>query len=355
MTYQLNPISEILQQWYFIHQRDLPWRHTKDPYCIWISEIILQQTRVNQGMAYYLRFVDRFPDVKSLADATEDEVLKYWQGLGYYSRARNLHRAAKKILSDFDGIFPKSYRGVMTLPGVGIYTASAVCSFAYDLPYAVVDGNVYRVLSRLFNIDTPIDVPAGQKIFSRLADEILDRKNPGLHNQAIMEFGALHCLPANPKCDECTIKFNCLSFAHGNQDHLPVKSLKIKVKERFFNYLYIQYKDYTFLQQRTGNDIWKKLWEFPVIEEKSLLDEKSLIQNERFNELFSGISEVRICSLSRSIKHILTHRQIYARFIKIEISELNDELKKFEMTKISAIDRFAVSRLMEMFIENHLT
>jgi A/G-specific adenine glycosylase len=305
-------------------------------------------------MDYYLRFVERFPRVNLLAEASEDEVLKYWQGLGYYSRARNLHKAAKKIMHDFEGKFPLSHADIIKLPGIGVYTAAAICSFAYNLPFAVVDGNVYRVISRIFSIETPIDSPAGVKLFNQLAHELLNLQKPGLHNQAIMEFGALHCLPANPLCDECILNNKCLSFAEGNQKKLPVKSLKIKVKERFFNYLFIEYQNYTFFQQRTANDIWKMLWEFPVIEDNSLLDEEKLLQHEKFRQLFSDIPEIKIHLLSQPVRHILTHRIINARFIKIEISELNDELKKFEMIKISETDRFAVSRLMEIFFENHL-
>jgi A/G-specific adenine glycosylase len=355
MSQQSHTISNILLQWYSTHQRELPWRNTTNPYLIWISEIILQQTRVNQGLDYYYRFVERFPDVHTLAKAEEDEVLKYWQGLGYYSRARNLHKAAKSIDSEYKGIFPENFDDVLKLSGVGIYTASAICSFAFNKPYAVVDGNVYRVLSRLFNIDIPIDIPAGQKIFQKLADEILDKENPAKHNQAIMEFGALQCVPVNPDCESCTLKSNCLSFANKNQSKLPVKSLKVKVKNRYFNFLHIKYQDFTFINQRNENDIWQKLWEFPLIEENTLLNPDELFQQEAFERLFEGIQEVKISSHSHPIKHILTHQRIMAQLFTIEINELNDALKQFKKIRINELDQYAVSRLMQLFLENHLT
>lgn len=341
--------------WYGQNKRDLPWRNTDDPYKIWISEIILQQTRVAQGLDYYLRFVERFPDVQTLADASEDEVLKYWQGLGYYSRARNLHKAAKQIQELYRGIFPKTFEEVIKLAGVGIYTASAICSFAYDLPHAVVDGNVYRVLSRLFNIDTPIDSTEGVKKFSLLAQQLLDLKHPGFHNQAIMEFGALQCVPASPDCESCPLQSQCLAFANGTLSKLPVKSLKTKVTKRYFNYLHFQYRDFTFLQKRTANDVWKSLYEFPLIEADRLLDVEELLGNQQFLELTQGIEDIHIRSLSHPVKHILTHRQIFARFITIEVRQLNDGLKNIVMTENERIEDFAVSRLMEMFIRNQLT
>lgn len=355
MFQQSNTISTILQQWYSIHQRELPWRNTTDPYLIWISEIILQQTRVNQGLDYYYRFVERFPNVITLANAEEDEVLKYWQGLGYYSRARNLHKAAKKVTTEFQGVFPEKFHDVLSLPGVGVYTASAICSFAYNQPHAVVDGNVYRVLSRLFNVDTPVDIPAGQKIFQKLADEMLDHVNPSRHNQAIMEFGALQCVPVNPDCENCMLNLNCIAFANKNQNNFPVKTHKIKVRNRYFNYLYIKYQDFTLITQRVENDIWQKLWEFPMIEQDSLLNPEELMQNKSFEKLFKCIPEVKISSHSQPVKHILTHQKIMAQLFTIEVNELNDSLKQYKKIRIEELDQYAVSRLMQIFLENHLT
>ena len=234
--------SRLLRDWYRIHKRELPWRESSDPYIIWISEIILQQTRVVQGMDYFLRFTERFPDVASLASAEEDEVLKYWQGLGYYSRARNLHAAAKDIMKRFDGIFPGRYEDVISLKGIGEYTAAAIVSFVWNQPYPVVDGNVFRVLSRLFAVDTPIDTPRGKKAFTELAGLVMDPRYAGQHNQAIMELGALQCVPQNPDCEACPLKERCAAYGTGDVQTYPVKQKKTKTRDRYFHYLYIIYK-----------------------------------------------------------------------------------------------------------------
>jgi len=355
MSVHYNTIPIKLIDWYKKNQRELPWRNTADPYKIWISEILLQQTRVNQGLDYYYRFVERFPNVSSLANAHEDEVLKYWQGLGYYSRARNLHKAALQIMAIHQGVFPDNFRDVLALPGIGTYTASAICSFAYNQPYAVVDGNVYRVLSRLFNNPTPIDSNKGIKLFQNLANELLDRQQPGTHNQAIMEFGALQCIPRNPRCEICTLNHECMAFANKTVSQLPVKSLKIKIKNLYYNYLNIKYQHYSFIGQRKEDNIWKNLYEFPIIEDIKLLNEKELLQNEKFKELFKDIDNVYIRSISKRVVHILTHRKISAQLINIEITSLNDALKAYQIIPSKEIDRYAVSRLMEIFIDDHLT
>ena len=234
MTYR---IADILLDWYSREGRDLPWRRTRDPYRIWLSEVILQQTRVAQGTEYYLRFVGRFPDVRALAAASEDEVLKLWQGLGYYSRARNLHAAARQVVDDFGGRFPTTFAGVRSLRGVGDYTAAAVCSAAYSLPYAAVDGNVYRVLSRLFDIAEPIDTASGRRLFAELARSQLDERDPGRYNQAIMDFGALRCTPSPPRCGECPFGDRCLALAAGTVVSRPVKQGRTQVRARRFHYL----------------------------------------------------------------------------------------------------------------------
>ena len=344
-------ISNILTSWYQANKRDLPWRSISDPYKIWISEIILQQTRVNQGLDYYLRFVERFPGVKELAEANEDEVLKYWQGLGYYSRARNLHKAARQILTDFSGHFPEKHSEVLKLSGAGDYTAAAICSFAYNQPYAVVDGNVYRVLSRLFGIETPIDSSKGKKEFAEIAQHLLPKNESGLHNQAIMEFGALQCIPASPDCNNCPLKSVCQAFELNLVAILPVKFQKIKVSNRYFNYLFIKYNDVTFLQKRIAKDVWQNLYEFPLIESDQLVEITDLIESEKFKNLFQGISQVEIIKKSNPMKHILTHRVIFAQFVTVTISELNNKLQKLVEVPLNEIDRFAVSRLMELFLE----
>ncbi len=352
---ELNSISATLIQWYEKHKRELPWRDTKDAYKIWISEIILQQTRVNQGIDYYYRFIERFPDVQSLAAASEDEVLKYWQGLGYYSRARNLLKAAQQVVSRFGGKFPDQYADVLSLSGVGEYTAAAICSFAYNLPFAVVDGNVFRVLSRLFGVDTPIDSSRGKKDFKLLAEELLDKKHPGQHNQAIMEFGALQCTPVSPTCDTCPLSVQCIALASGNVSTLPVKTQKVKTKARYFNYLFIKHNNKTYLQKRTGNDVWKNLYEFPLIEADSLLEESEIFQHSYFSNITAGINaEISISLLSAPLKHVLTHQQIYAQCFIVEINEESKFLEQFEKTEIEHIGDYAVSRLMEILIQNHI-
>jgi len=344
--------SAQLINWYQVHKRDLPWRNISDPYRIWISEIILQQTRVNQGLDYYLRFVERFPNVEMLAAAEEDEVLKYWQGLGYYSRARNLHQAARQIIQDFGGVFPKTYPEVLRLKGVGTYTAAAICSFAYNLPYAVVDGNVYRVLSRLFAIETPIDSHSGKKEFDSLAQQLIENSAPSLHNQALMEFGALQCVPVSPDCSVCPLRVFCKAYELKMVERLPVKSKKTPTKQRFFNYLVINFNQYIFLQKRTADDIWKNLYEFPLIETDHLLTEAELFENDFFQKLFQSIKEISILQISKPVHHLLTHRRITAQFITLQIAKKSEALKQFIEIPNTEIDDFAVSRLMELYLKN---
>lgn len=353
MDHSTTQISSQLIQWYHENKRDLPWRDTVDPYAIWVSEIILQQTRVNQGLDYYHRFIERFPDIQSLAIAEENEVLKYWQGLGYYSRARNLHKAAKQIIELHNGVFPTDYKEILALSGIGVYTAAAISSFAYNLPFAVVDGNVYRVLSRIFGIDLPIDSTEGIKLFKKIAQDIIDVNQPGMHNQAIMEFGALQCVPSSPNCELCPMTDNCTSFANGTVNILPVKSKKVKVRKRYFNYLYFKNGKYTYLQKRINKDVWKNLYEFPLIEDEKLLEVKELFEHVGLQQLTAEMkAEITIKPLSQPIKHILSHQQIFAQFFEVEI---NESLEGFEKINVKDIENYPVSRLMELFIENHLT
>lgn len=348
----MQGISKTIIDWYRQNKRELPWRDIKDAYKIWISEIILQQTRVNQGMNYYLRFVKRFPDVKSLANADEEEVLRYWQGLGYYSRARNLHKAAHQIMDRHNGVFPTEFSDIITLPGIGVYTASAISSFAYNQPYAVVDGNVYRVLARYFGIETPIDTPKGIKQFAEMANAILDHENAGLHNQALMEFGALQCIPVSPDCLNCPLTLSCKAFENKLIVTLPIKEKKVKVKERFFNYLFINLNENTFLQKRTSNDIWKNLYEFPLIETEKQISIDELTAHNDFIVLFRDIEDINIRNISAPVKHILTHRIIYATFVTIEIRRSNKQLEKLTKTSLSDVQNFAVSRLIDLFLQN---
>jgi len=351
MSQDFLGLQRKLKNWYLLNKRELPWRNTADPYLIWISEIILQQTRVVQGYDYYRRFVEAFPDVRSLAEAEEDKVMKLWQGLGYYSRARNLHAAAKTIVKEYGGNFPSEYKDILSLKGIGEYTAAAIISFSFGQPYAVVDGNVYRVLSRLFAIDTPIDSPLGKKQFAELANLVLDKESPGIHNQAMMELGALQCTPVSPKCETCPLSAMCLAYMEGNVLKYPVKEGKSKVKERFFNYLHISCGDYLFIQKRTGNDIWKNLYELPLIETEKELSLEQLQQTELFKELLINAGQVTVKTLGIRLKHVLSHRIIYANFYRIEIENPEHLEKLFLKVHTEELNNYAVSRLVEKYFE----
>lgn len=343
----MENFSDILIRWYEENKRDLPWRETKNPYLIWISEIILQQTRVAQGYAYYQRFVQRFPDVFALAQAEEDEVLKYWQGLGYYSRARNLHAAAQAMAAA--GGFPETYAGVLALKGVGEYTAAAICSFAYGMPYAVVDGNVYRVLSRWMGIDTPIDSTEGKKGFAALAQELLDRRRPALYNQAIMDFGALQCTPASPQCSACPLSGGCVALQKGLVASLPVKQHKTKVTTRYFNYIYVRMGAYTFIHKRSGNDIWKNLYELPLIETDREWTEEEFYASPSFAALLAEGETPEVRRVQQGVKHVLSHRVIYANFYEVVLPPDSRSFTNYQKIRIEDLYKFAVSRLVNQF------
>ena len=339
--------SNAIENWYKEYKRELPWRDSADPYVIWISEIILQQTRVVQGYDYFVRFMKRFPDVATLAEADEDEVMKYWQGLGYYSRARNLHAAAKSM----NGVFPKTYPEVRALKGVGEYTAAAICSFAYNMPYAVVDGNVYRVLARLFDIDVPIDSTRGKKLFAKLASELLDKKHPDVYNQAIMELGALQCVPRSPRCELCPLSDKCLSLISGRIEKLPVKQGKTVVKPRFFNYLCISYQGDTWIRQRKGKDIWENLYEFVLIETDKECSFEELQHTEEYCRIFNGLGKVKVTALPLQKRHVLSHRIINAYFYSIEIESVPEGLSGYIRVPYTELENYAVSRLTHIYLE----
>jgi A/G-specific adenine glycosylase len=309
--------SKKIIEWYKEHYRSLPWRNTSDPYKIWLSEIILQQTRVIQGLPYYLRFVKKFSNIISLAASRERDVLRLWQGLGYYTRARNLHKCAKVVVAEFNGKFPQSFEELKQLPGIGDYTAAAIASIAFHEPVAVVDGNVYRVLSRVFGIDRNIASPEGKKFFSQFANQlIIGTESPGQYNQAIMEFGALHCLPRNPGCEDCIFRKGCFAFAQGKQNLLPVKTKKQKILKRYFYYWLLRKGEKILMQERDKKDIWKGLFDFPMQEEKKLLTPAGIVKNSPIIEDLKSLhSRVRVSGVYR---HVLTHQIIFARFINID-------------------------------------
>lgn len=339
-------ISKRLITWYEVNKRDLPWRHSRDPYVIWISEVILQQTRVAQGLDYFHRFVGRFPDIDTLAQASEDEVLRYWEGLGYYSRARNLHAAARYMAEHYGGRFPQSYEEVRALKGIGDYTAAAIVSFAWDLPYAVVDGNVYRVLARLLGIDTPIDTSEGKKQFGEAATLLLSPDYPGLHNQAIMELGALVCTPRNPQCEECPLSYLCLAYARHEALLYPVKQGKTKSRTRYFHYFHIIYKGKTWIHKREADDIWKGLYEFPLVETAAPADWAELVRCKEVALLFEGCGGVRIAKISRTIKHVLSHQVLLAVCYVIEVESEGDLSKHYLQVDADSLEQYAFPRLI---------
>lgn len=344
----MHPISDKLINWYKKNKRNLPWRDINDPYKIWLSEIILQQTQVVQGLNYYIKFTEHFPTVIDLANAPEDKVMRLWQGLGYYSRARNLHAAAKTVKANYKGKFPNTYESIKELKGVGDYTAAAISSFAFNLPYAVVDGNVYRVLSRLFNIDTPINSTQGKKDFQILANELLNHKQPGLHNSAIMEFGALWCKPQNPKCEDCPLQAQCLAFQNKTVALLPVKDKKIKIRNRYFLYFVFNYKDNVYIQKRTEKDIWQNLYEFYLIETDLPTDAKLILKNKNLKAL---VKKMDVISIISTKKHVLSHQHIYATFYEINLSNPIESgtLIKIKREKLSD---FGLPQLINKYLKS---
>tara|TARA_B110000238_G_scaffold78245_1_gene86237 strand:+ start:34 stop:1122 length:1089 start_codon:yes stop_codon:yes gene_type:complete len=339
--------SKKLILWYLDHKRDLPWRTTAIPYCIWLSEIILQQTRVEQGLPYYQAFVSVYPTVKKLANASEEEVLKLWQGLGYYSRARNLHTTANYVSNELSGIFPTSYKELIKLKGVGDYTASAIASICFNEATAVVDGNVYRVLARYFGIATPINSSFGIKEFKNVAQQLIDIDHPGNHNQALMEFGARQCKPQNPNCEICIFNDSCIALQQKKISELPVKLKKTKVKNIYFNYIVLIFKNKkTLLQKRIGKGIWQNLYEFPLIETEKNFKLEELNSLHIFQDV-SKKFEINSLVLYNEmpILHKLSHRNIYTQFWIAETSKNNDDA-----ISISQLETYPVPKLIGNFI-----
>ncbi len=307
-------------KWYSENKRELPWRNTKDAYKIWISEIMLQQTKVDSVMGYYQRFLDHFPTVNHLADADEKSVLRLWQGLGYYSRARNLHHAAKTIQQEYNGVFPNNYKAILALKGIGTYTAAAISAFAYNLPYAVLDGNVFRVLSRYYGIDTPIDTNKGKQLFQQVATDTMETATPEIYNQAIIEFGALQCTPKQPKCDTCPVNINCVALKEDTIFQLPVKEKKLKIKNRYFYYIIIRDDNGIVLNQRTQKDIWQNMYEYPLIETNKVTDLNKITSSKAWTDLFNG-TKTTITKQNDIMVHKLTHQNIHITFIEVEIED----------------------------------
>ncbi len=316
----MDQYRKALTEWYYHAKRELPWRESRDPYHLWVSEVILQQTRVRQGIEYYLNFVKQYPDIKTLAMAPEEEVLKVWQGLGYYSRARNMHHAAKTILTEHHGKFPDDYLSIRNLKGIGDYTAAAIASIAFDFPYAVVDGNVFRVLSRLFGISTPIDAANGKKEFYKIAQMMLDINQPGVFNQALMEFGAMVCIPAQPLCSGCPLSLRCHAFTNQSIGSFPVKAKKPKPKDRYFNYLYLHQDNLLFLEKRGDKDIWRNMYQFPLIETALPSPPEEVLSSDAWKDILRNI-KYSIESIYPEKLHNLTHQRLHIRFFSVRLVE----------------------------------
>jgi len=342
-----------LMEWFSKNHRPFPWKEEKNPYLVWLSEIILQQTRVSQGLPYFERFREKYPTVKALADASEDAVMKLWEGLGYYSRARNLHFTAKYIADELEGVFPSTYEEILALKGVGPYTAAAIASFAFDLPHAVVDGNVYRVLTRFFGIEQAIDSTAGKKVLGELAQDLLDHAQPARFNQAIMDFGATHCTPSNPKCGLCPMREHCLAFRKKLVEKLPLKSKRIVRRERFFNYLIINEEENIFLRKRTKKDIWQGLYEFPLYESESLLEEKEMLfQSPVFQEI-SDPSTLQLVRVSKAFRQILSHQKIVARFWEFDSCRAFDTGKSaYFKAERKNLSKFAFPKIIDWYLRD---
>lgn len=338
-----------LAHWYLENKRDLPWRNTTDAYVIWLSEIILQQTRVEQGMPYFNRFLEQYPSVGSFAAASEDEILKLWQGLGYYSRGRNMLKTAQLVQEIYNGQFPNTYNQLLKLKGIGEYTASAIASFSSNEAKAVVDGNVYRVIARYLGIDEPINSTKGKKIFQQAADDLLNKQNPGMHNQAMMELGAVVCKPKNPACGICPVRTGCYAFTHNAINSLPVKLNKVKVRERFFNYFLVSEENKILVNKRDQTDIWANMYDLPLIETTSLLPPGELFAKPEVIELFG--TDLKIGEVSPIKKHVLTHQRLYVRLVILQSQPIKLKEQWF-CTSVEDLKKLAIPKIIVIFLKN---
>ncbi|ASU31914.1 A/G-specific adenine glycosylase [Mucilaginibacter xinganensis] len=338
-----------LVHWYQQNKRDLPWRNTTDAYTIWLSEIILQQTRVEQGLPYFNRFLENYPDVGSFAAASEDEILKLWQGLGYYSRGRNMLKTAIMVKEVYDSKFPQNYDQLIKLKGIGEYTAAAIASFSSNEAKAVVDGNVYRVIARYLGIAEPINSTTGKKIFQQTANDLLNKKNPAIHNQAMMELGAIICKPKNPACGICPVRTDCYAFTHNATNSLPVKLNKVKVRERYLNYFLITDSDKVLVNKRNQSDIWANMYDLPLVETTSLMDPGELLRLPMVTDFFGN--NVEVTEISPIKKHVLTHQRLYVRLIKIQNmpSKLQEQ---WFYTPVEELKKLAVPKIIFIFLKN---
>jgi A/G-specific adenine glycosylase len=343
-------VSSLLAKWYINNKRELPWRSTQNPYHIWISEIILQQTRVSQGLQYYNRFIEKYPSIQQMADAPLDEILKLWQGLGYYSRARNMHLTARQIVNEYGGQFPRTCDTLIQLKGIGKYTAAAIASLAFNEPVAVVDGNVYRVISRIYALSEPITSATGKKHFEKLAGGLLNLRDPATHNQAMMEFGALVCVPRNPDCQSCVLADGCMAREMGLVHEFPVKKIRQATRLRYFNYLFITHDDHVLIRKRSEKDIWNSLYEFPMIEtpEPVTFDELRLKSPWDKLTLHAGRVEEPVVTYN----HKLSHQTLVCSFFKANSGSLPEsDHSEYIRVNLEDINEYAVPRVIEKFLE----
>ncbi len=341
--------SDELIKWYLENKRELPWRNSTDAYVIWLSEIILQQTRVEQGLPYFYRFLEKYPDVESFAAADEGDILNLWQGLGYYSRGRNMLKTARQVMEQFDGKFPEDYRELTQLKGIGDYTAAAISSFAANEARAVVDGNVYRVLARYFGISEPINSTKGKKIFQDIANDLLNQQHPGLHNQAMMEFGAMLCKPKNPDCEICPVRAGCFAYANNAISVLPQKLKKVKIRERFFNYLLITDGGTVLMNKRNEKDIWANMYDLPLIETPTYLSSQQVAELPQVVAYFG--ENVQIIKTFPIKKHVLTHQHLHTQFIQIANKPIKLEQEWF-YTELKKLKKLALPKIISIFINN---
>jgi len=351
-----SQFTSLLMKWHEEHARELPWKSDRDPYKIWLSEIILQQTRVEQGLPYYLKILEQFPNLDALANADEDELMQLWQGLGYYSRARNLLFTAKYIQSELRGKFPNNYSDLLKLKGIGPYTAAAISSFAFDEVRAVIDGNVIRVLSRIFGIEIPFDSSKGKKVFEQLASELISQDDPATYNQAIMDFGATQCLPKKPNCISCTFRSTCKAYVQNQVIEFPVRSKKVLKKDRYFYYyVLITPENEVLIRKRSADDIWKGLYEFPLMEcnEEEFSRSKHAVYPDFFNKLY--IDKIDKTNATFQYKQVLTHRIIHAKFITIRTSFKDKSFPENNyLVDYENLCNFAFPKLIDWFIEEKL-